>query len=535
LNKSKFLSRSGFICLIVVMLLSLALSACEQTTTTAPAPTTVSNQPKVGGILKIGFLKDARCIGYPPAITQAPDTLLSAPGIENLSRIDQTGKMYPWLATDWKTDMATKSITLTLRKGVKFHDGTVFDAEACKWNIQSNIDEKRKELSVSSIDVVDANTVRVNLSNWDVDCYSKLVQYWGYMISPTAFKANGRDWAILNPVGTGPFTFVKWEKNVKVVYKKNPNYWVKDRPYLDGIEFTIIADPLVQLAALKGGEIDLIPSYVSPKDVKDLEASGFLVRSRGGWGSLATFLMFDNAHSDSPFANVKVRQAVGHAIDSKSIVDALYYGFAAVTNQWADSSVIEYNPAVKGYPYDPNKAKQLIADAGYPNGFKTTLTCNNEADTVKMIQAVQSYLKAAGIDAQIDAVTEARWGEMGQSAGWNNLFHRTPRGYDSLAQIVRFLHTTKTTYPGVAKSVKGTAALDKLIDQALVAPDDKTKYALVYDIQKMIIDDLALVSPLFSTKSICTESKKVHNSGYLISGPANAAGTAGTPEETWKE
>ena len=149
--------------------------------------------------------------------------------IENLAYFDDKGGVTtPGLATSWKSDYATKSITVELRKGVKFHDGTDFNAAAAKWNIDQYILAKKADILIKSVDIIDDYNIRVNLPSWDSDCIWKLMYYAGAMISPTAFEKAGttqkerEDWALTNPVGTGPFIFVSKQRDVKTYSRRIP-------------------------------------------------------------------------------------------------------------------------------------------------------------------------------------------------------------------------------------------------------------------------------------------------------------------------
>ena len=228
-------------------------------------------KPQYGGILRIAENQDGASIGYPPKLFPVVSMRQAAPALEPLFRNDAAGKPMPWLATGFKEDLANKSITLTIRKGVKFHDGTDFNGEAVKWNLELAMTAKASGTErLKSIDLVDPFTVRVNLTEWDNTVISNLAQSLGLMISPTAFKKNGGEqWAAKNPVGTGPFQFVSWEKDIRTVYKRFDSYWQKGKPYLDGIEWNIMPDPLTRMMSFKKGEMDVALS-IAAKDMGGL-------------------------------------------------------------------------------------------------------------------------------------------------------------------------------------------------------------------------------------------------------------------------
>ena len=336
----------------------------------------------------------------------------------------------PWLANEWKNDATAKTITVTLKKGIKFHDGTVFDANAVKFNWDQAILQKRAELAnLKSVDVVDDNTVRANLAQWDNTIVKSLLISYGRMCSPTAFQKNGgEEWALTHPVGTGPFKFVSFQRDVKIEYEKNPDYWQAGKPYLDGIQIIMYADPTTRLLSLRGGELDMAEIY--PQDVKEIQALGkfTILKLNSGIGSALTSLMADSGHADSPFSKLQVRQAMSYAVNTKAIVDSIYYGQYLTTNQWGMPGSPVFNPNVKGYPYDPAKAKQLLADAGYPNGFKYKYMFQSEY--ANEATAVQGFLKAVGIDVDLEPITQGRWSTAAQQ-GWNGAIMRAVNRIDS--------------------------------------------------------------------------------------------------------
>ena len=281
MNTRGLFGRSFYLVLALVLLTALFLSACSSnTTSTVPPATTLKAAsptvvtPLYGGTLTIGMNRDAVFLGDPIELTQQQDTVMSRPAVETLARYDTSGKLIPVLATSWEMNSTALTMTITLRKGVKFHDGTDFNATAVKFNLDRFTASKRSELTqVKSVDVVDDYTVRLNLKTWDNTIDGAALYYAGNMISPLAFQTNGKAWIEKNPVGTGPFKFVSWERDVSLVYQKNTNYWQPGKPYLDKIQFRVIADPMVSLAALERREID-IQEFTDSKDLATLKATG---------------------------------------------------------------------------------------------------------------------------------------------------------------------------------------------------------------------------------------------------------------------
>src|SRR3972149_3050377 len=207
-------------------------AAPTPTATSVPAPTTPrasptltsAATPQYGGVLKLGFVSNVTSLhpasGGGGGVMQAPyDTLL---------RMDEKGEIAPWLATDWKFGADYKSLTLTLRKGVRFHDGTELDAAAVKWNIEARKAARLGDYEeVASVDVVDDYTVRLNLSKFRNTSLVSLRSTGGMMSSSTAYAKDGAELARMRPVGTGPFKFAGYELSVRVKYERFDGYWQK--------------------------------------------------------------------------------------------------------------------------------------------------------------------------------------------------------------------------------------------------------------------------------------------------------------------
>jgi ABC-type transport system substrate-binding protein len=449
----------------------------------------------------------------------------AAPAIEPLFRTDNTGKPAPWLATGFTNDVAAKTLTLTLRKGVKFHDGTDFNAEAVKWNLDQCMSAKSSGTEkFKSIDVIDDYTVRIHLSDWDSTLTGNLAQPLGMMISPTAYKKNGQEWCAKNPIGTGPFQFVSWEKDVRTIYKKFDGYWQKGKPYLDRIEWIPIVDSLTRQLSFRRGELDLA-LMMAPKDVAGLEKDGYVVTRRTtGSGSLG--LAPDSANSNSPWANVKVRQAAQHAIDTSAIVKAIYYGEAEPANQWIYKGHWGYNPSVVGYPYNPTKAKQLLAESGYPNGFKTKLTYLTTPENDQLNAAAQGYLKAVGIDAELDPVQRARWYQLAIQGGkWEGLIWAgvSPNPDVSAALATRYAgggtYTQMLVPPDYSKAIQNT----------ITAPDFEAKQKYTQEAMKLMFDKYALLIVFCSQPEIGANQTYLRNHGFYAT--PNTAWW--TPEDAW--
>ncbi len=533
------------IALAVGMILALIVAACAPAAAPAPVPpasppptsvpaattapaTAVAKGPTSGGVLKISTVPDADILGYPPTMTKLNDFTFAVTSLETLITFDETGAPVPGLAAEWKVDVANKTITIVLQKGVKFHDGSDFNAKVAKWNLDGIRQSKRTELAlVSSIDVVDDYTIRLNLSKYDSSILVTLAGPVGLMISQEAFEKNGGGaWSEKNPVGTGPFKLASWQRDVKQVYVRFDGYRQKGKPYLDGVEWIIVADPLVRLASFKAGESNSTQN-IEPKDAKQLEAEGKY--QIAALASALYALAPDGANPNSVFAKLQVRQAVEYAIDKQALCDTLGYGYwkplyqAAAPGSWAE------NPKVVGNRYDPAKAKQLLTEAGYPNGFKTTIyTPNTPQIIVDMLTAVQGYLKAVGIDAKLEAMEQVRYGDVYAGAGWKDGLAMAPMGLspNEIGLLNRLFLPGSVLLPSV---LRPPAFQQKLIEVGAAADND-TKQKLTWELQKIGADDNTMMIWLHSNVGVVASQKKVHNDGFN-----KTIGVPWTPAEAWMD
>jgi ABC-type transport system substrate-binding protein len=198
-------------------------------------------------------------MGWPADVRTVNCHLYQAPAVETLLRWDDGGKPGPHLATGWKVADDKKSITFNLRKGVKFHDGTDFNAQAVKWGFELFMKTKRSELqSVESMEVIDDHTLRLNLKYFDNLLLTNLCYLAGPIASPTAGEKMGKDAFCLRPVGTGPFKIKSVERDVLIRYEKFDGYWQKGKPYLDAIEISMVKDPMTAIAAYKSSKAHLL-------------------------------------------------------------------------------------------------------------------------------------------------------------------------------------------------------------------------------------------------------------------------------------
>lgn len=511
----------------VVTALSMALAfAGPQPALTADGPAKAASKtpaPQYGGVLKMLFAQSPTNMGYPPTGDGA-SLRCSSPAIENLVSIDARGQFQPTgLTTAFAVAPDGKSVTLTLRKGVKFHDGTDFNAQAVKWNLEKMKEAKAYGTSTwVSVDVINDYTARLNLRQADAGVAAFLGRDSGLIISPTAFQKNGLDWAMTHPIGTGPFKFKSFQRDASARYEKFADYWQRGLPYLDGMEFLFVTDRVVASASLQAAEAHVL-WWATPQIGAELRTKGFQILA-----PFPTFMVFlgpDSINPGSILANKKVREALEYATNRREISDALGYGFWTALNQPVDAHYVAgYNPDLKGREYNPARAKQLLAEAGYPNGFRTKIFAEIEVVSQDAMVAVQSQWKAVGVDLALENVPRAKFIET-RAKGWRDGFilGRTAVQETFSNTCDRILSVDGRTYV----SVQRPPGWGDLWSQAVASLDYATYKARTQKLVRMMFDD-ATILPLWGQMEPFVLARNVHDTGFY-----SVNYTYWTPERAW--
>lgn len=329
---------------------------------------------------------------------------------ENLAKFDEKLRIVPGLATKWEQSKDGMTWTFFLRKGVKFHDGTSFNAEAVKIFVERMIGPEKPSRAglytpfVNSVEIVDDYTIRMHLKAPFAFFLNNLAHSASGIISPTALKTYGKDIS-RRAVGTGPFKFVEWIHGDHLTMVRNDDYW-GGKPYLDKIIVKTVKEDSARVMMLQSGDAQLIVRIPS-EDIPRLEKDPKI--KLDSTETLRVLYIGINCFK-KPFTDVRVRQALNYAVDKEAIVKNLYQGRALVSTGMVPPLATGFFP-VKGYPYDPEKAKKLLAEAGYPNGFKAKLWSpqGRYPKDFELAQAVQQQLKKVGIDCTLETMEWAAY------------------------------------------------------------------------------------------------------------------------------
>ncbi|MBN1191694.1 MAG: ABC transporter substrate-binding protein [Dehalococcoidales bacterium] len=451
--------------------------------TTATAP--VENK-KYGGDLSIIYLSEIMSFDAPVNSAGPIDSILQPPIWENLISYDKDNNKIPVLARDFDVSADGKTITFNLREGIKFQDGTDFNAEAVKYNID-NFKFLRQSFfgNIESVDAIDTYTVRFNLSQPDNQLLSALGQLWGTMNSPTAAKAEieaGGNQPKIGVIGTGPFKFVDWTRGSSLKVEKWDGYWETGEPYLDSITYLEFSNAQTGVMSFQAGKAQIISGLV-PRDAATLKQQGYTIHHCPAY---MYALWPSSKNSDSPWSNTDVRLAAEYAIDKAAIVKTYGYGFCEAQYEIALPDKSSYVPGLEPRLYDPDKAKQLLADAGYANGFETTIHALTTEDD-DILTAIQGYLSEVGIQANINKVPVPVFMDMGMaSTGWEGLRYWYPgTDLEPVATYTAFywhapVHTGSMDKPqemldAITEAVTSTdrAVVDKALQKVTAIQYDK--------------------------------------------------------------
>lgn len=334
-----------------------------------------------------------------PFSSSTGDRFSVAPAIESLGRQDAEGNVQPWLADSFTTDPENLTVTIKLKEGIKFSDGTDFNADAVLWNFDK-MKEGGKESELGnpeSYEKTDDYTITVKYSAWANNWENVLGEV--YIYDPKAFDDNGEDWASIHAVGTGPYVMSEYIPEDHISFVKNDNYWQEGKPYLDGVKIVFMTDITTQQAAFMNGEVDLLSTNDATL-TQTLISQGFesIAAQAPDLGSIKYF-MFASGDAESPFHDEAVRKAVLHSIDWDGYVQSLTGGLGVKVTQFGVPGAWSYDDTVSLPEYNVEEAKKELADAGYPNGFNTVIsTISNNNNIATLLQA---SLKEIGITAEI--------------------------------------------------------------------------------------------------------------------------------------
>lgn len=434
---------------------------------------------------------------------------------EPLTRIDAEGKVVPGLAERWEVSADGLTYTFHLRKGAKFHDGTAADSADVKFSLDrargadSVNAQKGYFAAIAGVEVPDARTVVVTLSRPDGLFLFHMASGDAAIVAPESAGANKQ-----TPVGTGPFKFERWVAGDRVVLVRNPDY-DGPKPALERVTFRFISDPAAQVAALKAGDIDSFPqfdTYEALPQFRDDGAFTVMVGTTEG----ETILGTNNARK--PFDDVRVRRAMAHAIDRKTLIDGVLFGNGAAIGSHFPPHRAGYVDLTGLYPYDPDKAKALLAEAGHPDGFATTLRLPPPIYARRSGELIAAMLAEVGVRVTIEPMEWAPWLEKvfkGKDYDLTLIAHTEPLDIDIYGRPDYYFNYRSERFNAVG------AELDRTQDSA--------KRNALYGEQQRILAEDAVNGFLFMLPSATVQKSAVQ--GMWVNRPIQANDVTGV---RWK-
>ena len=511
------MKRVLLVLLAVALLVSPIFAGGQSEATQKAAPASFAEGSVVrGGTLVAG--KTTAWSNLDPTKTnaRADDRYVIGQIYEPLIGLDESGNFIPQLATSWEMD--DSKVVLTLRDDVLFHDGTKFNAEAVKkvldWYLSAEAKHVyRSEIAeISSITVIDEYTVQLNLSAPSAALVGALANVAGYMISPAAIEKYGSDLST-HAVGTGPFILKESVPGDHITLVRNDKYYEmgvdgKALPYLDEVVVQIIKEDSVKTTNLMSGDIMLVDYNNSVNSTLALKANDAIKTVITPATDIYAFMI--NV-ADKQLQDVRVRQAISYAIDREEVVVAMTEGlgepatFVSTSNQWFFS---DYTP----YSYDPEKAKALLKEAGYPNGITIGLRYISREPDNTVAQLLQAQVKKAGINLKIEAMERLSWVEMhhtnqGGELGFAKLNIPRVDPYQQYYQLVGYITKNCAEYERYGKD------LVKLLEDSKKTYDLGERKAILAQFQKMDLDNAAHIY-VYANSRYTSWDKKVQ--GVII-------------------
>ncbi len=490
--------------------------------------------------------------GQTPAKTKAQDTLIYAQGAdprgldpalvddgesakimvniyEGLLKYDKDStKVLPSLAESWDVTPDGLTYTFHLKKGVKFQDGTDFNADAVKFNIDRQLAPKVTEDmsyagfvfgSVKDVEVVDANTVKINMKEACTPFLNNLAMCLGApMVSPKALQDNNNN-VNEHPVGTGPYSFVSWTKGQNVVLKRNDAYW-GTKALTQNVIFRFISDNSARVVALNNGEADMIDG-IDATVVQQIEGAGNKIYEAPGMN--INYMAYNT--TKTPFDNVKVRTAISQAINVPELVKSLYQGYADPATSVLPSFMPGYDASIKQVSFDQAAAKTALAAAGVTSLHMITYTNPrpyNTANGQALSEAIQGYLKNVGVTATIDAYDWTTYKQKVKAGDYDVCFY----GWTGdNGDPDNFMNLMADKDPTMNVARYDDAAYKALISKGVstAAGDERNK--IYTDIEKMAAEN-AVWLPISHGKTLCGYRSNVKDFYYHMTGVVFLAGVS---------
>ena len=473
-----------------------------------------AQQPKSGGILRVAW--EADVTGFDPHTSPGVQSQYIVGNLFNsLVSIDTDLNFVPDLAESWEMQEGGKTWVFHLRKGVKFHDGTDFDAAAVAWNFKRITDPAEGAFvegffdPIAAVEPIDAHTVQFILKHPSLTLLPTLAVYRvGFLLmSPTSYQTWGKEEVRLHPAGTGPYTLAKWEPNNVIVLEKNAHYFKKGLPYLDRIEFKVMKDGVTRATALRAGEVDFanaVPREYVERLAKDPKLQVFRGRE-----TLHLIMLFHNGRK--PFNDVRVRQALaGYGIDRRVIAKTALLGHGQPLVSFVPQGGKDHIDFLERFPYNPDKAKALLKEAGFDEKtpLRYTLTTHSAEPALPTVATIiKTQLAQIGVEVTVEIIDRPIWiRRLLRDRDMDQILTTSSNVFDPYSR--RFVLDSRK---GPNPSNHQDARVNELLDQLAQTMDPAEYTRLGHELQRHVIEQMIYLS---ATSLPTIEAARDYVKGY---------------------
>jgi len=499
-------------------------STTVTTTTTTTPSTTTTTTPQTVTTTTIGLKKVVRIgIGIdadnldPHAQTTTPIQNIVNFICEPLVWYNENGVLAPYLAESITTSEDGLQVTVVLKKGIKFQDGTEFNSQAVKFtfdrilNPNVKVPNRAQLEALNSTEVIDNYTIKFNLKKRFAPFISAL-SGWG-IISPTTYQKLGEENIARNlyNLGTGPYKFKEWVKGDRIVLVKFDEYW-KGVPKIDEVVFKIVPEAQTREAMLLAGDLDIAIAPPPPDVVKMNSTTGIIV-----YAADSTRYIYAGFNTQKePFNNVKVRQALNYAVDKEAITKNVLFNLGSTVKGPFHQSMFGFSEQ-KPYEYNPDKAKQLLSEAGYPNGFKVKMMSPTGRYLFdrQVAEAIQSYLAKVGVTVELftpdwPTFVSELMSKNATSTSWDIVLIGWAGNYpDADGALYATLHSSQWPPGKFNWAFYKNAEVDRLLDQGRIEPNPEQRAKIYAEAIKIIWEDCPDIW-LYVQRYVVASSTKIH-------------------------
>lgn len=522
--------------LVLAAVMILSLCACgaqtaepetapaEQPATEAPAEQPAASSIKRGGTIRVGKGIALSTLDPTKANARDSDFDVFCQIYDTLIKADNSGNLVEGLAESWNIVDDT-TIDFKLREDVVFHDGTAFNAEAVKANFEYFMNPDNACIfasefkCVESVEVIDEFNVEVKLSQPSSLFLTDLTNYAGIMIAPSALE-KGADYLASHACGAGPFKVADYVEGVSLSLAANENYYVMGEdgqalPYVDGVEISMITDQTTKVNSIMAGDID-VTDYLNTTGIETLESSNDISLQRIATSDV--YCLFCNV-SDSVLSDINVRQAIAYAVDRDTIAQVITrgYGFASV---WACDPGQWFYDETTPYTTNIDKAKELLAAAGYADGLTIEMSCISREPDNTVMQVLQQQLDQIGITLTLESMERTEWVSLWtqERTGQLGLAKMTVPRVDPYVELYTNMGAgANNNYSGYTGE-----KFNELIDSISTTYDTAEQTSILHEAQSVYLDDCATVF-LYQMPRYDSYANYIQNFNTLALGPYNFA------------